>query len=225
MKVSPSIRKCAAIFDLDGTLFDSMPFVIESFIYAVTPFRDPPTAAEVVSQLGGPLESCLRNLLGPLAIESLPAAKELLLNYEHGKEDTLKPFAGARELLTTLQARQVRLGVWTGRDRWSAVKILDTHGFLGFFQATVCGDDMPTHKPDPEGLLHAIELVGAAAVETVFVGDADADVMGGHAAGVHTIFVHHGRIAPAHIHSRAAEVFAEPGEAYAAVLRHFTSCA
>ena len=221
MTVTPSTAKSAAIFDLDGTLVDSMPFVIETFIHAVAPFREPPSEVEVLSQLGGPLETCLRNLLGPKAIGSLPAAKERLLKYEHGHEVRLSPFAGARELLASLQARGVKLGIWTGRDRWSAEKILETHRFAGFFRALVCGDDLPSHKPDPAGLLRAIELVGAAAAQTVFMGDADADVLGGHAAGVHTIFVHHGRVAPAHVVSRAAEVFAEPGAAYAAVRRHF----
>jgi len=211
----------AAIFDLDGTLVDSMPFVIETFIHAVEPFRVRPTEVEVLEHLGGPLETCFRNLLGPRAIDSLSAAKERLLRYEHGQETRLKPFAGARELLVSLQERSVKLGIWTGRDRWSAERVLAIHHFAPFFSALVCGDDLPTHKPDPAGLLRAIELVGAAATETVFMGDADADVLGGHAAGVHTVFVHHGRIAPAHIHSRAAEIFAEPGEAYAAVLRHF----
>jgi beta-phosphoglucomutase-like phosphatase (HAD superfamily) len=98
---------------------------------------------------------------------------------------------------------------------------LDIHGLSSFFRATVCGDDLPSFKPDPAGLLRAIDLVGAAAGQTIFAGDADADVVGGHAAGVHTIFIHHGRAAPAHIHSRAAEVFAEPSEAYAAIARHF----
>jgi HAD superfamily hydrolase (TIGR01509 family) len=216
-----SPAKHAAIFDLDGTLVDSMPFVIETFIHALEPFREPPSEAEVLSQLGGPLETCLRNLLGAKAIDSLPEAKARLLKYEHGHEPRLRPFAGARELLASLQAGGVKLGIWTGRDRWSAEKILETHGFSPFFRALVCGDDLPSHKPDPAGLLRAIELVEAAAARTVFLGDADADVLGGHAAGVHTIFVHHGRGAPAHVLSRAAEVFAEPGQAYAALRRHF----
>lgn len=223
MPSSPNPRKRAAIFDLDGTLVDSMPFVIETFAHAVEPFRDRPTAAEVTAQLGGPLETCLRNLLGPLALGSLAAAKERLLQYEHGQEEKLLPFAGARELLASLQARGVKLGIWTGRDRWSAEKILEVHRLAHFFTATVCGDDLPTHKPDPTGLLRAVELLGAAPEETIFLGDADADVLGGHAAGVHTIFVHHGRIAPAHIHSRAAEVWAEPSAAYLAMARHFPS--
>lgn len=216
-------RKRAAVFDLDGTLVDSMPFVIETFMHAVEPFRPRPTTAEVLEQLGGPLEACLRNLLGPEAAGALPTAKERLLNYEHGHESRLLPFAGARELLDALRAKEVRLGIWTGRDRWSAERILEVHGLSAYFAGTVCGDDLASHKPDPAGLLRAIELIGSSPPEVVFMGDADADVLGGHAAGVHTIFVHHGRAAPAHVHSRASEVFAEPGPAYAAVLRHFDS--
>jgi HAD superfamily hydrolase (TIGR01509 family) len=221
MKSLPDTTKRAAIFDLDGTLVDSMPFVLETFAHAVEPFRGRLTPLEVLEQLGGPMDTCLTNLLGPQAAASLPVAKERLLKYEHGQEGKLLPFAGARELLASLQARGVKLGIWTGRDRWSAQRILDIHALEPFFGGMVCGDDLPSHKPDPAGLLRAIELVGAAAVETVFMGDADVDVLGGHAAGVHTIFVHHGRVAPAHIHSRAAEIFREPGEAYAAVARHF----
>jgi HAD superfamily hydrolase (TIGR01509 family) len=214
-------RKRAAIFDLDGTLVDSMPFVIESFIHAVEPYRPRPSVPEVLAHLGGPLESCIRNLLGPEGAGSVAAATARLLEYEHHKEETLIPFPGSREMLARLRSRGVKLGIWTGRDRWSAERILRVHGMEEFFPTTVCGDDLPSHKPDPAGLLRAIELAGVGAAEAVFMGDADADVLGGHSAGVHTIFVHHGREAPASVHSRAAEVFAEPGPAYEAMLRHF----
>jgi pyrophosphatase PpaX len=219
MTTTPDARKRAAVFDLDGTLVDSMPVVIETFIHAVEPFRDRPTESEVMAKLGGPPEACLANLLGPGAIQSLPAAMERMLRYEHWKEEKLRPFDGAAGLLATLQARGIRLGIWTGRDRWSAERILKVHGLGRFFTAVVCGDDLPSHKPDPAGLLRVVELLGVPAAETIFVGDADFDVLGGHAAGVQTVFIHHGRQADADIHARAAEVFSLPGEAYAAVLR------
>ena len=221
MQGPPPFRKRAAIFDLDGTLMDSMPLVVDAFIHAVEPFRPRPTEEEVLSHLGGPLQTCIRNILGQAADAHLAAAWDRLLKYEQGKEEKMRPFPGARELLASLQARGAVLGIWTGRDRWSAERVLEVHGLGGFFGATVCGDDLATHKPDPEGLLRVIALLRAAPEEVAFLGDADVDVLGGHAAGVHTIFVHHGRVVPAHIHAHAAEVFANTAGAYAAMLGHF----
>ena len=68
-------KKRAVIFDLDGTLVNSMPFVVETFIYAVAPFRSRPSTEEILAQLGGPLETCLRNVLGPAAVDSFPEAR------------------------------------------------------------------------------------------------------------------------------------------------------
>jgi HAD superfamily hydrolase (TIGR01509 family) len=211
----------AAIFDLDGTLVDSMPLVLEMFAHAVEAYRERPSDDEILSKLGGPLDTCVRNLLGPSASSSLPAAVERMMRFERDHVQELLPFPGARELLGSLRSRGARLGIWSGRDRWSAQKILGEHGLAGFLDALVCGDDLKTHKPDPEGLLRTVALLGAAPEESVFMGDADVDVLGGKAAGVHTIFLHHGRPAPAHILSQAAEVFAGPKGAYAAMLRHF----
>jgi beta-phosphoglucomutase-like phosphatase (HAD superfamily) len=53
------------------------------------------------------------------------------------------------------------------------------------------------------------------------VGDADVDVRAGCAAGIHTILIHHGRADADHVRSRATEIFAETGEAYEAIARHF----
>jgi HAD superfamily hydrolase (TIGR01509 family) len=214
-------RKRAAVFDLDGTLVDSMPLVVEMFIHAVVPFRDRPSTEEVFATLGGPLDTCVRNLLGPERASFFPEAKERMLRYEREHVLTMKPFPGARQLLQSLRERGVPVGLWTGRDRWSAEKILGAHGLADFFKATVCGDDLPTHKPDPQGLLRAISLLGADPSDTVFLGDGDADVEGGSAAAVHTVFLHHGRAVSAGVLGLAAEHFPDPASAYAAVLAHF----
>ena len=160
MSTESKARKRAAIFDLDGTLVDSMSFVVDTFIEAVEPFRSRPTREEVLSHLGGPLETCLRNVLGPSAAASFPGAMERLLGLQRGREASLVPFDGAKDLLTVLGSRGVKLGIWTGRDRWSTLRMMDAHGFTGLFGAVVCGDDLPTHKPDPEGLLLAVRQLG-----------------------------------------------------------------
>jgi pyrophosphatase PpaX len=214
-------RKRAVIFDLDGTLIDSMPLVIEMFRFAVEPFRERPTPSEVVAQLGGPPDTCVAKLLGSAAIGSLSAAVDRMLNYEKDHLQDVRRFGGSRDLLVSLRAKGVKLGIWTGRDRSSTERMLRALGFGDCFDVLVCGDDLASHKPDPEGLLRAIDALGVTAEDAIFVGDADVDVRGGCAAGIHTILIHHGRGADADVHSRATEVFAEPGEAFAAIARHF----
>jgi HAD superfamily hydrolase (TIGR01509 family) len=214
-------RKRAAIFDLDGTLVDSMPLVVAMFTHAVEPFRARPAPSEVLTQLGGPPEVCIRRLLGPAAAASYAEANTRMLEYESEHFQEVRPFDGSRELLSSLLAGGVRLAIWTGRDRQSTVSILNGIGLARFFDALVCGDDLDSHKPDPAGLLLSIELLGVTTKEAIFVGDNDTDVEGGHAAGIHTILIHNGRADSSNIFSRAAEVYADTGNAFAAVARHF----
>src|ERR1700722_1510831 len=95
MKASTNgVRKGAVIFDLDGTLVDSMPLVIEMFSFAVEPFRERPTPGEVVAQLGGPPDTCVAKLLGSEAIGSLSAAVDRMLHYQRGHLQEVREFAG-----------------------------------------------------------------------------------------------------------------------------------
>jgi pyrophosphatase PpaX len=214
-----AVRKRAAVFDLDGTLVDSMPLVVAMFSHAVEPFRPRPTSAEIMALLGGPPETCIRRLLGPAAASSLSAACLRMLDYERDHFQDVVLFEGSRELLEKLRASGIRLAVWTGRDRHSTTAILEAHGLHSLFDAMVCGDDLDSHKPDPAGLIRSIEILGVNTEEALFLGDGDFDVEGGHAAGVSTILIHHGRTVPSAVTGRALEVFAGTAEAYAAVAR------
>jgi pyrophosphatase PpaX len=214
-------RKRAAIFDLDGTLVNSMPLVVAMFSHAVEPYRPRPTVDEILSQLGGPPDTCIRRLLGPEAAESFSPAIARMLQYELDHAEDVVPFDGAMGLLESLRVSGTRLGNWTGRDRHSTISVLEAHRLAPFFGALVCGDDLPSHKPDPEGLLRSLDLLGVKTDQALFLGDSDVDVEGGHAADVCTILVNHGRTVPSLIASRAAEVYDDIKTAYAGVLRHF----
>jgi HAD superfamily hydrolase (TIGR01509 family) len=130
----------------------------------------------------------------------------------------IRPFDGARPLLDRLRS-QVKLAIWTGRDRGSAERLLVEYELDSLFSVVVCGDDLPTHKPDPEGLQEIMQRLGVGAAETIFVGDADVDVLGGVAAGVPTILIQHGRDVDPAIDARAWRRVDTPVAALAAVLR------
>ena len=203
------------VFDLDGTLIDSMPFVIDGLATAVSPYRQRPSPEEVMRKLGGPSDACLRRLLGGRS--HLAGALAMYLGFLRQNADRMRPFRGARSLVKHLQAAPVRLGIWTGRERDSTVARLRALSWERCFAPIVCGDDLPSHKPDPEGLLGILHSWRLEPGEVLFVGDSDQDLEGGRAAGVPMVAIEHGRRIPASLLRHPVTVAAHPAAAYALV--------
>lgn len=205
------------VFDLDGTLVDTMPFVIEGLAMAVTPYRRRPTPEEIMDSLGGPSEACLRRLLG--GTRHLSAALSAYLEFLRQHDHVARPFRGARTLLKFLRSESVRIGMWTGRERGSTVERLRGLSWERGFDPVVCGDDLPSHKPDPEGLLKIVRSWQLAPAQVIFVGDSDQDLAGGRAAGVPTVAIDHGRRIASEFLSHTLAVAPNPPAAYAWVRR------
>ena len=208
-------RTGAVVFDLDGTLVDSLPLVLRAFSHALEPFGPRPTM-EIFARLGGPPERVFFDLLENAG--HVPAALERLEAFNRDNEHQIQPFAGASHLLDQLQARGTKLAVWTGRDRGTTDVLLRIHGMAGFFDTVLCGDDLPTHKPNPQGLREIMERLNVPAAETLLVGDADVDVLGGAACGVDTVLIRHGRDVAADVTGKAWRVVDSPDAAYEIVL-------
>jgi HAD superfamily hydrolase (TIGR01509 family) len=210
----PAAAPRAVVFDLDGTLLDSLPLVLAAIAHAVEPHGRAPTM-DIFAHLGGPPQRFLPALLGDLA--HLPGALARLEAFHRRNTHLIRPFAGAARLLEALRAQAVRTALWTGRDRVSADRLLREHALGGFLDTVVCGDDLPTHKPDPAGLREIMRRLGVAPAETLFVGDADVDVLGGVACGVDTILIRHNRTVEAHIAAQTWQAVPTPAEAFALV--------
>lgn len=208
----------AVVFDLDGTLLDSLSLVLESIAHAIAPYGDRPTN-EIFGQLGGPPERFLAALVPDAA--HVPVAVARMEAYHRANAHLIRPFPGADELVRELKDRGVRLGIWTGRDRESTDELLRECEWEPHFDAVVCGDDLPTHKPDPQGLKRVMAQLGIPALDTLFVGDADVDVIGGAACGVKTLLIRHTRRMQPEILCQAWEAVASPAEAYARVRAAF----
>src|SRR4051812_2657142 len=180
----------SVVFDLDGTLVDSLPLVLRAFSHALAPFAPQPTM-QIFAQLGGPPRRIFPALLG--GDRHLPEAMTRLEAFNRDHHHLIEPFVGVGVVLEKLRLRDVSLAIWTGRDRQSTEWLLQRHGLGDFFETVICGDDLPSHKPDPAGLNAILAELGARADDSLLVGDADVDVLGGAACGVDTLLIAHAR--------------------------------
>ena len=205
----------AVIFDLDGTLLDSMPLVMQAFAHALAPFRPDLDMAGIFQRLGGPPERTFLELIGDKAKAGEAMRRLESFGFENGS--LVQPFDGMRSLLEMLHSSGLRLAIWTGRDRHTTEALLTAHNLAGFFTTVVCGDDLPTHKPHPGGLQEILTRLDVKPHEALYSGDADADVLGGDEAGVRTVLIHHGREVETSIATRAWHVVGTPPQAYALI--------
>lgn len=208
----PDKKRLSLVFDLDGTLVNSMPMVLASFTYAIEVFQSVPSPLTIFGKLAGPADICLRNLLDDE--KNLPDAMSRLLEYNRTHHHQIVPFDGAVEMLDGLLKSGTEVALWTGRDSSTTDEILSAHNLWKYFQKVVCGDDFDSHKPDPEGLVHIMEELSLKNSEVLFVGDADVDVLAGHASQVPTMLIRHSRTISAQIRGLCRDWVETPQQAY-----------
>jgi pyrophosphatase PpaX len=204
------------VFDFDGTLVNSLPLVLESIAHALAPYGRKPTA-EIFARLGGPPDRFLPLLLDDP--KHVPDALARMNAFHSANNHLVEVFAGVAKMLDMLRAAGVEAAIWTGRDRESSEEMLRALKLEGHFAVVMCGDDLPTHKPDPQGLREVMRRLGVTPEETLFVGDADVDVLGGRACGVDTILIRHAREIAAEIASQSWQTVTTPAEAFELVVK------
>jgi|GEM_PF-1512343 len=173
------------VFDLDGTLVDTMSSVIAGLGAAVKHATGREIGREELVASFGPAPQAV--LEKWMSANKVPVALEFWLAFETTQgPDTMKPFAGAGEMLRVLKDVGCGMGVFTGRDRAGTLRILREHGWLNTYfteSQLACGDDGHASKPSPEGLSNLMEAHGFEPHETLMVGDHPHDMMSGKAAG------------------------------------------
>jgi HAD superfamily hydrolase (TIGR01509 family) len=148
----------------------------------------------------------------------VPTVVQRLEAFHRDNAHLIRPFDGVRALLDQLRDAGVQIAMWTGRDRVSADWLLREHQLTEYFATVVCGDDLPSHKPDPAGLREIMRRLGVTPAETLFVGDSDVDVLGGAACGVDTLLIQHRREVEMHIASKSWHTVTSAPEAFQVVL-------
>jgi pyrophosphatase PpaX len=180
------------LFDLDGTVIDSGAIILASMRHAAREVLGVEVPDEqLMAAVGGPGLEAQMQALSP------DRADELVTVYRAHNEplhDELVCCAGMDEVLVQLRDEGRRLGIVTAKRRQTVELAFARIPIEHLFETVVGGDETKKHKPDPEPLLLALERLGAAPDEAVYVGDAPFDVKAAKAAGLYSVGVSWGGI-------------------------------
>jgi pyrophosphatase PpaX len=206
------MRFPVVLFDLDGTLADSGAIILSSFKHATqTVLRREFPDEHILAAVGGSNLSEQMRRLDPNRVDDLIAAYR---THNEPLHRDLLPCAGILDALGVLRRERRRVGIVTAKRRETLALALRAIPDLGDFDVVVTSDDTELHKPHPEPILHALELLDAPAADAAYVGDSPFDVRAGNDAGVFTVAVGWGNIHPRErVEVEGPDAFVErPGE-------------
>ena len=200
------------LFDLDGTLIDSTELILESYAHTYRTHGRIMNAEQIAAELGLPLQDTLARYFHG---DDLKAAMATYLDFNLARHDQgVRQVKGVVDLVRTLRAGRLRLGVVTSKLRETARRGLALCKLDGMFEVMVAKEDTRRHKPDCEPLLYALALLEADAAETAYVGDSPLDVEAADAAGVRSIAALWRPVSEDAFTSRQPDAFAQtPAEA------------
>ena len=188
-------RSLAILFDLDGTLMDSVEFILASVRHTFAGRERAPSDADWILGIGTPLRTQLAEFAdGPDDVEWLV---ERYRAHQRANHDAMtRAFEGAHALLQALRSDGHRVGIVTSKLAEPANRALRHVGLAPLVDVVVGADTCQRHKPHPEPVLHALAHLGATPSAALFVGDSPHDIAAGNAAGVATVGVLWGACTP-----------------------------
>jgi phosphoglycolate phosphatase len=195
------------VFDLDGTLADSLPDLTAAANYVCRRLGLPEhRPAAVKEMIGGGEAAFVRRFLGPQGQEHVEAALELYLEHyaKHCGELT-RLYPGVPEVLRFLSAKGKTLAVLSNKRQSLSEEVLRVMGILGFFAAVRGGGPDLALKPSPEPLAALMGALGREAGRTLMVGDKPADILTARGAGAQVAAVTYGYGDPAVLQAAAPD--------------------
>jgi len=179
-------RWSVVLFDLDGTLANSIDLIVASYAYAFdTVTGRQITRAEACQWIGQTLPVTFFHE-DPANSAALEVAYR---EYNNAHLDQITPYPGVFQLLDDLRSAGVATGVVTAKGRDAGEASLQVMGMTGLIPVIVARQDTTEHKPHAAPLLAALDKSGASPNQAAYVGDAVWDVMAAQAARMTAIAV------------------------------------
>ena len=177
------------IFDLDGTLTDSLADLTDTTNYMLARFSRPVLAQEQVRILVGQgARNLVERAMTGASAEEVDDALGIFLAYNDAHiADKTRLYPGVMDFLEVSRASQREMAVISNKNVALCRKLLAVLGIDGYFGAVLGADSLPFRKPSPEPLLKLIRDFGVSTAETAMVGDSINDIAAGKGAGVVTI--------------------------------------
>lgn len=184
----------ACIFDLDGTLTDTL----ESLTYSVNKTLDEMgmsaiTAEQCRSFVGNGARYLIGKALAAAGDTELERMEEGMKVYSRVFAENctyhVKPYDGVLDMVTGLKDRGIRIAVLSNKQHPQAVDVVESVFGRGTFDVIQGQSDGVPRKPDPSGVYRILEQFKVAPEEGIYIGDSDVDMKTGKAAGMLTVGV------------------------------------
>jgi pyrophosphatase PpaX len=174
------------LFDLDGTLIDSVRLILDSYHHTLAAHGLPPRSDEEwLRGVGTPLSAQFAEWGGePHMLDALIATYRSYNLANHDRMVTVYP--GVVAAVEAIRRRGRATGLVTSKNRSGAVRGLALAKLESMMDVLVCADEVANAKPHPEPVEKAVALLRADPATAVYVGDSIHDMVAGRAAGVRT---------------------------------------
>jgi pyrophosphatase PpaX len=177
----------AVLFDLDGTLVDSIELILSAARHAFAQRPGPtPTDAEWVALIGTPLVDQIRRFAASDDDFELLVAAYRAYQHEH-HDRMVRCYDGVLDVVRALHSADHPVAIVTSKGEAMARRALRHVGLDDAIDLVIGADATTRHKPNPDPVLLALERLDVGARDAIFVGDSPHDIAAGNAAGVATV--------------------------------------
>ena len=176
------------LFDLDGTLVNTTPLILESFRHTFKQFGMAiPSDSELVAGFGLPMRTAVTAYMPDEMADEFCDAYRAYQRTRH--DELIEGIDGVSETLSALKRSGIKMAVVTSKKRPAAIRDLGCYDLVKYFDSIIACDDCSENKPLPGPSLMALKRLGLNGADCLAVGDSPYDLQSARAAGCQTAAV------------------------------------